>query len=172
MLHDLDKPGNKLGTVTAEFGYEDDGQGGGLASIGVPCDVATVAGDAADDWAIIKPASALAETIPIVKLSEAIVPTSGTLAFIVQHPGGQRKRIAFVRNQVTDFDDLAVHYLSDTQAGSSGSPVFHESGRLMALHRAGGTPQEVAAKQPLRKNEGVRIQRIVEKMGQLGIAVP
>jgi hypothetical protein len=168
VLHYADERGV---TATAEFGYEDDGRGGGLASTAVQCDVTTVRGDAADDWAIVEPNGTMPDSIPTVRLSEAIEPADGALAFIVQHPGGERKRIAFVRNQVTAITDRVVHYLSDTQPGSSGSPVFYESGRLMALHHAGGRPQEVAGKTPLRKNEGIRISRIRYKMTELGVAV-
>jgi Trypsin-like peptidase domain/Effector-associated domain 1 len=170
--HVLHYQGVRGGTAAAEFGYEDDGQGGGLASTAVACNLATVRGDAVDDWAIVETTVNLPATAPIVKLSEAVEPTSQALAFIVQHPGGERKRIAYVRNQVTAFTDHVVHYLSDTQTGSSGSPVFHESGRLMALHRAGGRPQEVAGRTPLRKNEGIRIPHILNGLAKLGVAVP
>ena len=43
-------------------------------------------------------------------------------------------------------DDRVVQYLADTQAGSSGSPVFNADGQLIGLHHAGGRPQEVVGK--------------------------
>jgi len=170
--HVLHHKGVAATSAKAEFGFEDDAQGGGLASTVLDCDLSTIQGDAADDWAVVRTATAMADTVPIVKLSEAIDPKTDDLAFIVQHPGGERKRLAFVRNQVTAFDDRTVHYLSDTQTGSSGAPVFHESGRLMALHHAGGRAHELAGKPPLSKNEGIRIPRIRQKLAELGIAVP
>jgi V8-like Glu-specific endopeptidase len=170
--HVLHHGGAGAAQVKAEFGYDDDGHGGGLASTALDCDVGTIRGDPADDWAVIRLSRNLDGQIPIVKLSEAVEPSNNDLAFIIQHPGGERKRVAFVRNQVTSFDNRVVHYLSDTQTGSSGSPVFHESGRLMALHHAGGRPQEVAGKAPLRKNEGIRIPRILEGLAQVGVTVP
>lgn len=159
-------------SVRAEFGFEDDAQGSGLSPIELLCDVATIRGNAADDWAVIGVGGAMTEAIPTVRLSEAIDPRNDDSAFVIQHPGGERKRIAFVRNQVTDFDDRVVHYLSDTQTGSSGAPVFHESGRLMALHHAGGRPQEVAGKQPMSKNEGIRIPRIRKSLLDMGVHLP
>lgn len=158
--------------ILAEFGFDDDGQGGGTASTAVQCDVTTIQGDASDDWAVVRVAQPMAANIPVIKLSDAADPTLNAPAFLVQHPGGNRKRIAFVRNQITSFDDRVVHYLSDTQAGSSGSPVLDDQGRLVGLHRAGGRPQEVAGKPPLRKNEGVRIPRVRNGLAQRGIAVP
>jgi V8-like Glu-specific endopeptidase len=79
--------------------------------------------------------------------------------------------MGIIRNQVSFFDDRVVHYLTDTQVGSSGSPVFNEQGRLIALHHAGGRPQEVLGKPPLRKNEGIRISRIVESLRAQNVQV-
>jgi hypothetical protein len=159
-------------SVTADFGFEDDGSGGEKTPTSVNCDVTSIRGNEADDWAIIRVTSPLDNSIPTIKLSDAATPSSAAPAFIVQHPNGEAKRVAFVRNQVTDFDDRVVHYLSDTQQGSSGSPVLDENCKLIALHHAGGRPQEVAGKPPLRKNEGIRIPRIIVGLNALGIAVP
>jgi hypothetical protein len=79
-----------------------------------------------------------------------------------------RKRVAYVRHQITYFDDRVVHYLSDTQVGASGSPVFDEAGRLVALHHAGGRPQQVAGQLPVKKNEGIRICRIATDLRAAG----
>lgn len=158
-------------SVVADVGFEDDGNGGQKAPTSIPCDVTTIRGNEADDWAVIGVATPLDAAIPIIKLSEAATPMIAAPAFIVQHPLGESKRIAFVRNQVTDFDDRVVHYLSDTQSGSSGSPVFDEKCKLIALHHVGGRPLEVAGKPPLRKNEGIRISRITAGLMSLGLMV-
>jgi V8-like Glu-specific endopeptidase len=159
-------------SVTAEFGFDDDGKGGGLASTALACDAGSIRGDQADDWSIITVSKAMPATVPIIKLSQAVDPVNSAPAFIVQHPGGERKRVAYVRNQITEFDDRVVQYLSDTQPGSSGSPVLDDQGRLVALHHAGGRPQEVAGKTPLRKNEGIRIPRIRLGLEALQVTVP
>jgi hypothetical protein len=153
--------GAKATAISAEFGYEDDGKGGALAATVVPCDVATIISDKADDWAVVKAAQPLSDCWSMVNLSEAVAPVEGAATYIIQHPGGDRKRIGFVRNQVASFDERIVHYLTDTQFGYSGSPVFDGQGRLIALHHAGGRPQAVIGKPPVKKNEGIRISRIV-----------
>ena len=156
--------GVRAGAVLAEFGYEDDGQGGVRAVIAIACDPASIQASQADDWAVIRAKAPLAAAWPEVRLEEAVNPVLNGAAFVIQHPQGARKRVSIVRNQVSFFDGRVVQYLADTQVGSSGAPVFDAEGRLIALHHAGGLPQEVTGKAPLRKNEGIRISRIIAGM--------
>ncbi|WAS91065.1 trypsin-like peptidase domain-containing protein [Nannocystis punicea] len=168
VLHD--RAGGRARAVTAEFGYEADHNDNGLAATAVVCDVNSILADQADDWAIIR-AAGLQPAWPVVALDQAVEPTLNDAAFIIQHPNGARKRVGFVRNQVTNFTDRVVHYLTDTQEGSSGSPVFDAAGRLIALHHAGGRPQEVLGRPPLKKNEGIRIQRVLAGLKAKGFAI-
>ncbi|MEU7532080.1 serine protease [Saccharothrix sp. NPDC042600] len=169
VLHDSDT-GAAATTVTAEFGFEDDGRGGVRAATQVSCDAADVVSDKADDWAVIRTVTPLDGRWPVITPSRSVAPTRDGEAFVVQHPRGQRKRLGFVRNQVTYFDDRTVHYLTDTRVGSSGAPVFDAAGDLIAVHHAGGRPQEVAGKPPMRKNEGIRASRIASALAAHGIA--
>jgi len=102
-------------------------------------------------------------------VTKGVVPSVNDNAYIIQHPGGQHKRLGFVRNTVSDVADRVVHYLTDTEPGSSGGPVFDEQGQLIALHHRGGTPTEVAGKPPVSKNEGIRIDRVHEGLKAAGI---
>jgi V8-like Glu-specific endopeptidase len=155
--------------VTAEFGFETDAGGNGLPSRTLACKPAEAVVDAAGDWGAIRVAEPLDPTWPIVALADAADPVAGEPAYILEHPLGGRKRLAFVRNTVTDFDDQVVHYLTDTQSGSSGSPVFNAAGKLIALHHAGGEPQDVAGKTPMKKNEGIRIPRVLQALVAAGL---
>lgn len=157
--------------VTAEFGFDDDGRNGGLPSKAFRCDVATIKMDAANDWGIIGVESPLPKSIPTIALSSAAEPVLNEPAFIIQHPGGLRKRVGFVRNQITEITHRVMHYLTDTQEGSSGSPVLNDQGRIIALHHAGGRPQELIGKPPLRKNEGILIPVVMKGLAKRGIAV-
>lgn len=170
--HVVHSNGVKATAVAAEFGFDDDGKGGGKASRAFGCNVQKIVGDAADDWAVIELNDDPGESVPVLPLSRSADPVDNTPAFVIQHPGGQRKRVAYVRNQITFIDERVVQYLSDTQAGSSGAPVLDEEGNLIALHHMGGRPQEVAGKPPLRKNEGIRISRVREGLRQRGVTVP
>ena len=170
VLHRI-SDGVKATAVKAEFMYEDDGLGGELTAKPIACDVNSIISSKEDDWAVIKVIEPLESAWPIIKLSESVSPQPRSSAYIIQHPLGNRKRIGFIRNQVSDFDDRLVHYLTDTQEGSSGSPVFDQSGKLFALHHAGGRPQEVLGRPPLSKNEGIRISRVVQGLLDNGVVV-
>lgn len=61
---------------------------------------------------------------------------------------------------ITAVTDDRVQYLTDTQPGSSGAPVFDSQCRLIALHHRGGTPTQKTGKAPLTKNQWVRISRV------------
>ncbi|MCX4539557.1 trypsin-like peptidase domain-containing protein [Streptomyces sp. NBC_01565] len=54
---------------------------------------------------------------------------------IIQHPGGQPKRVALRNNLVYEANEKDVRYFTDTRGGSSGSPVFTDDWKVVALHR-------------------------------------
>ena len=170
VLHDVPS-GARATAATAEFGYEFDADGQALAATNVNCDVASILADRADDWAVVRTAAAIDGRWPAIPLADAVAPEVGAAAYIIQHPIGERKRVGFVRNTIVAFDDRVAHYLTDTQEGSSGAPVFDGAGRLIALHHAGGRPQVVVGKPPVKKNEGIRISRILAGLAAKGFGV-
>jgi endonuclease I/V8-like Glu-specific endopeptidase len=56
---------------------------------------------------------------------------------IIQHPRGQPKQIVFRSNKLIDLFDQFAHYTTDTEPGSSGSPVYNDQWELVALHHSG-----------------------------------
>lgn len=169
--HVFHPPGWGAVTATAVFGYERDAADTELPSQRYGCRFDSLVAEEAADWAVIRTEDALPAAIPVVSLLDSGVAAVQDAAYLIQHPGGQHKRIAFVRNQITRSDENVVQYLSDTREGSSGSPVFDAQGRLIALHHAGGRPQEVAGKPPLKKNEGIAIARVRSRLAARGIVV-
>jgi endonuclease G len=107
---------------------------------------------------------------------------------IIQHPRGEMKQLVLRSNKLVDnFEDF-VHYETDTEPGSSGSPVFNDLWDVVALHHSGvpktnqngdflDVDDRVWVKgrdDPERLawvgNEGIRISSIVEfvESAQLG----
>lgn len=56
---------------------------------------------------------------------------------IIQHPRGEPKQLVLRSNEVVDLFDQYVHYVTDTEPGSSGSGVYNDQWELVALHHAG-----------------------------------
>ena len=154
--------------VQVDFGFDVNASGASIAVTSLAGTPGTIKGEKADDWAVIE-VPGMAADWPIVALDAAPAPQVGDLAYILQHPGAQQKRLGFVRNTISDVDAGVVKYLTDTEPGSSGAPVFDTAGRLIALHHAGGRPVEVAGKPPVAKNEGIRISRVLARLKAVGV---
>jgi hypothetical protein len=167
--HVLFPHGQKATHVKADFGFDVDAAGGNLAAVSLTGNVGTVTGEQPDDWAVVD-VQGMDQGWPVLKLADADVPIVGSAAYILQHPNGQRRRLGFVRNLISDVDAGTVKYITDTQPGSSGSPVLSAGGRLLALHHAGGQPVEVVGMPPVSKNEGIRISRVLDRLKANGLA--
>ncbi|MFM9109835.1 MAG: trypsin-like peptidase domain-containing protein [Prochlorococcaceae cyanobacterium] len=102
----------------------------------------------------------------------------GETVNIIQHPNGEPKQLAIRNNQVVDELELFLHYRTDTDPGSSGSPVFNDQWEVVALHHS-GVPKRNERGEVLtgdgrvwddwmgeqriawEANEGVRVSRLV-----------
>jgi V8-like Glu-specific endopeptidase len=86
---------------------------------------------------------------------------------IIQHPMGGPKMIAIRNNLATRSTDTDLRYFTDTDYGSSGSPVLNDNWAVVALHRAAS-----AARQPVKfqgrstavVNVGTRISKVREHL--------
>jgi endonuclease G len=54
---------------------------------------------------------------------------------IIQHPQGGPKMVAFRNNKIYRATDTDILYFTDTQRGSSGSPVLDDDWQVAALHK-------------------------------------
>jgi len=83
---------------------------------------------------------------------------------IIQHPNGGLKQVALRDSKViglAPFEDGGfLHYTTDTEPGSSGSPVVNDQWQMVALHHAGvpGPSGGWVA------NEGTRVSKIFEHL--------
>src|SRR5262249_46899192 len=70
---------------------------------------------------------------------------TGELVNIVQHPRGEMKQVVVREGRLCDMPprgedpdvDPFTYYEADTEAGSSGSPVFNDQWEVIALHHSG-----------------------------------
>lgn len=124
-------------------------------------------------------------TVPIVDLLPSIEPP--TRVYIIGHPRGDELHIAFQDNRLLDHEGppdglpttpghCRVHYHAPTSPGNSGSPVFDEVWRVIALHHAGGRYDPQSSLLGMRRlngksgrysaNEGLWIVSIMEDVKQ------
>jgi endonuclease G len=107
---------------------------------------------------------------------------TGEYVSIIQHPEGGLKQCCLRENKVVDLFDDWLHYLTDTQPGASGSPVFNDQWLVVGLHHS-GVPMKDAQGNILKTdgqtyqegiddpstiawvaNEGVRISHIFQAL--------
>ncbi|HJQ37685.1 MAG TPA: trypsin-like peptidase domain-containing protein [Thermoanaerobaculia bacterium] len=101
-----------------------------------------------------------------VSLDEAATnaPGPGTAVFIVQHPKGEPLSMAMETQGMlaANANATRLRYQTNTEGGSSGSPVFDQHWKLIALHHA-GDPDFSQFHKP-QYNQGVPIHLIVERL--------
>ncbi|MEO1627972.1 MAG: serine protease [Bacteroidota bacterium] len=79
---------------------------------------------------------------------------------IIQHPRARRKEVAVQENNLDRIFQNHLRYTTDTEPGSSGSPVFNNRWDLMAIHHSAGERQNGQ----WVSNQGVRMDRIVRHL--------
>ena len=89
--------------------------------------------------------------------------------FIIQHPSAQPIKLALSTNalQSVNANRTRVRYLTNTEAGSSGSPCFDQNWNLIALHHAGDPNFEPGHRPEF--NEGVPMNAIVTLLQERGL---
>ena len=87
------------------------------------------------DYAVLRLSKAV-DRLPLERVDELFEKTEKSRAVnIIQHPDGDFKQIAIRNNLVTAMTAVDVRYFTDTRRGSSGSPVFDDELRVVALDR-------------------------------------
>jgi endonuclease G, mitochondrial len=102
----------------------------------------------------------------------------GEYLTIIQHPGGQPKQICVRDNKLLKYVGDFVWYMTDTSAGSSGSPAFNRFWQVLALHHSGIAKKDAQGRMLTKDgrvwdssmdealidwiaNEGVRVSAVV-----------
>jgi hypothetical protein len=97
-------------------------------------------------------------------------PEQDSPVFIVQHPKGEPLKLALDTKSVIGFNQnkTRLRYRTNTEPGSSGSPVFNQNWELIALHHV-GDPAYSELHKP-EYNQGVPIgliAKLLEARGKL-----
>ncbi len=84
---------------------------------------------------------------------------------IIQHPRGGPKMLGIRSNLVAFLNGSEMGYFTDTESGSSGSPVCSDSWCALALHKGSRTTElEYQGKKTAYVNVGTRIDQIIEHL--------
>jgi V8-like Glu-specific endopeptidase len=151
-----------------EFNVEEDFAGNLLPASRVFIDATSVAGDALLDYctATLKEAEGAPplETWGSLEVDAQWVPAIGEHVTIIQHPAGGPKQVAITANQVVNVYEHRLQYSTDTMPGSSGSPVFNDAWKVVALHHKGGNIVANASGARMFANEGILMKYLTDRM--------
>ncbi len=144
-----------------QFDYEESETGNPVAVTSFETDPAAgYATSAENDWAAVKLKGNAVAEFGAIELTPDISVRKDDFVNIIQHPGGGFKQIALYHNIVTFSNDKIIQYLTDTEPGSSGAPVFNSNWQLVALHHSGGMLREPGMTKRLLRNEGININMV------------
>lgn len=139
----------------AEFDYDEDDE---LYTVRFDPDRLFITDRELDFTIIACESAGLPQSItPLPFLRDPATVTRNERVNIIQHPSGRSKELAIHDNKVSYVYDRVLRYTTDTEPGSSGSPVFNNQWDLVAIHHAGWEDNLGGA-----TNEGVRMGAIAE----------
>ena len=83
---------------------------------------------------------------------------------IIQHPGGHYKKISWQNNFVAFADARELQYLTTTEPGSSGSPVFNNDFVVVGIHHSGGDLPEPDSNRRYLRNGGSSMIAVLDDL--------
>lgn len=81
---------------------------------------------------------------------------------IIQHPGGHYKKVSMQNNFVAFANTRDFQYLTSTEPGSSGSPVFNNDFLVVGIHHSGGDLLEPDTNRRYLRNAGSSMLAVLD----------
>ena len=113
---------------------------------------AVLRADAPKDYALLRLDKPIGDTYGWLELDTTTVPDTSQSVKLISHNRGRSKEIVRRNTEIVDIPadhplanvPFALAYLSDSEGGSSGSPVFLREGTgVIAIHHSGWTRRDV-----------------------------
>lgn len=125
-----------------------------------------LAQDSSLDFALLSLNAGGPEPLRIAPARLSLDATSWQPLNIIQHPLGGPKKIGIRSNIARTTDNDAVRYFTDTDFGSSGSPVCDDSWQVVALHRGAEhvTGVKFQGQETAYVNLGSQVQAVLDEI--------
>lgn len=114
------------------------------------------------DYTIVQLANPPAFTVPLTL--QTILMKKDERVNIIQHPGGHYKKISMQNNFVAYADNTVLQYFTATMPGSSGSPVFNDHFKVVAIHHSGGMLEEPGTGRRYLRNAGTSMMAVLRDL--------
>lgn len=156
-------------TASAEFGYERDLRAGAVAQLVLklqPDDFFLTSPNidfGGLDFTLVALSRPAPAEIGFLEPLQGVTAARTTNIFVVQHPNGNPKAYVLSNNKRVSLPERYVTYVSDTLSGSSGSPLFDDSLRLVGIHHVGNFKAKIGTREE-QTNLGSRIEEVVREI--------
>ena len=168
----------KAATIRFDFEYDEYGQAAPTTDFALDPDAFSLWSPIDQlDYAVIALGAKISGPAAVTDLGYIALSNSpdkhvlGMNVNVIQHPQGMPKMIAVRNNTLVVRTPNTLLYTTDTEEGSSGSPVLNDEWEAVALHHFAG-PYDTPADQRDNNtdktvNEGIRISAIYTALAQL-----
>ena len=162
VIHDSEEAANSLLEFGYEFGFDDIKPSRRKFKVDLSKPFA-ISGEDDLDFAIFAITGEGVDSLgwlPLEPRTDKIL--EGEPVVIVQHPNGREKELCLFNSELVQRVQAFLHYTTDTEPGSSGSPVFNRQWQVVALHHASLTLPIQHRGSAVVANEGIRISKIID----------
>ncbi|HEX2913603.1 MAG TPA: serine protease [Chloroflexia bacterium] len=126
------------------------------------CDPSTFFTSQEFDYSVVKLDRPAAERWGYLPMRQGQATPRESHIAIIQHPEGEPLQVAMRDNSLVYDDANTVEYLTSTEYGSSGSPVFNDYWQLIALHSQRVQDPSITDRKVWYRNRGIKMNAILQ----------